>query len=60
MVSKYFEGVIFEYGIPFLNCGSLILFSVSTIHSFFIGHRVRDEGYFKVILQEIGTNDVGN
>jgi hypothetical protein len=60
MVGKYFEGVIFKYNIPFLDCGSLPLFSVGAIHGFFVGHRVRDEGCFKVILQEISSLDMGN
>jgi hypothetical protein len=60
MVGKYFEGVIFKYGIPFLNCGSLLLFSVGAIHSFFIGCRVRDKGCFEVILWEIGSINVGH
>jgi hypothetical protein len=60
MVGKYFEGVIFEYCILFLDCGFLPLFSVGTIHGFFVGRGVRDEGRFEVILQEIGTIDVGN
>jgi hypothetical protein len=60
MVSKYFKGIIFKYGIPFLDCSSLLLFSVGAVHGFFIGYRVRDKGCFKVILQEISTIDMGN
>jgi hypothetical protein len=60
MVSKYFEGIIFEYGVPFLDCASLLLFLVGAVHSFFIGYRIRDEGCFEVILQEISSIDVGN
>jgi hypothetical protein len=60
MVGKYFEGIIFEYGVLFLNCGSLPLFLVGAIHGFFVGCRVGDEGYFEVILQEIGSINVGN
>jgi hypothetical protein len=60
MVGKYLEGVIFEYGILFLDCGSLPLFSVGAVHGFFIGCRVRDERRFKVILREIGSIDVGH
>jgi hypothetical protein len=60
IISKYFEGVIFEYGIPFLNCCSLLLFSVGAIHGFFIGCRVGDKGYFEVILQEISSIDMCN
>jgi hypothetical protein len=60
MVGKYFEGVIFEYCILFLDCGFLPLFSVGAVHGFFIGYGVRDEGCFEVILQEISTIDMGN
>jgi hypothetical protein len=60
MVGKCFEGIIFEYCIPFLDCGFLLLLSVGAVHGFFVGRGVRDEGYFEVILQEISTIDVGN
>jgi hypothetical protein len=60
MVGKYFKGIIFEYGIPFLDCGSLLLFSVGAIHGFFIGRRVGDKGCFEVILWEFGSINVGH
>jgi hypothetical protein len=60
MVGKYCEAIIFEYCVPFLNCGFLPLFSGGAIHGFFVGHGVRDKGCFEVNLQEISTIDVGN
>jgi hypothetical protein len=59
-VAEYFQPIIFKYGIPFSDGSSFQLLSVGPIHCFLIGYRIRDEGYFLIILGEIGGINMGH
>jgi hypothetical protein len=60
VVAKYFEHIVFKYGILFFDSSSFVLLSVGPIYCFLIGYRIRDEGYFMIILREIGGIDMGH